>query len=96
MTDAYMRDVQQAFRNRPAVKVQGNERYMKLLLVCVRFWIACPSWNTVKCSAKRRLGGLGRGKGGGGESDAWESGLQETAKIEVRLSCAKPSIAAGK
>ena len=32
-TDAYMRDVQQAFRTRPAVRVQGNERFMKLLLV---------------------------------------------------------------
>lgn len=32
-TDAYMRDVQSAFRNRPAVRVQSNQRYMKLLLV---------------------------------------------------------------
>lgn len=32
-TNAYMRDVQQAFRSRPAVRVQSNERYMKLLLV---------------------------------------------------------------
>lgn len=32
-TDAYMRDVQQAFRSRPAIRLQGNDRYLKLLLV---------------------------------------------------------------
>lgn len=32
-TNAYMRDVQKAFRTRPAIRIQGNKRYFKLLLV---------------------------------------------------------------